>query len=614
MKGCIHLFLAFFVLSTAQAQLQVASGETVKAASADEVRLFENLQNNGTVERITLAGTSALSITGTGTINHLKLDKSSGTASIASDMQSLTGTLDLTAGSLAAGGRLTLKSNSSGTAQVIVHATTGTITGNVVVERWINSASGTRTRQWRMLGFPYSTAVTLSTIGGMAIQVVGSNLSMIYFNEPGADASSGSGARNAGYQSFTALDQQIASGQGVMAWLYGTSGTASGGVLSADLTITSSGTLNENGNAVIIPLSFTSTNANPGWNLVANPYASSIDWKKIVRSSSVENTVYRWNPASASFTTRNTEGVSTGDGAADDIIESGAAFFVRASATGQSLTIPQSAKTGTATTFSHYGRAPFRLDMPSERTPIGVSRLAGLRVKATGQGNPSPDDIYIDVSRADATAGYDPQYDAESMVRTSGTDLSVKDRDGKVCAVQFDAPIKEAGIERRYYPLGVTTPAVGQTRLEISTEGEWNPLNSISLIDTKEGKTYLLQGGTLSHSFNMSSLKEEDRFILAVNHVAVDKNGGMPGKQLRLMGNPVTSEKIDLLLAHPTARPKRWQLNSMQGVKVAEGRFDVTDGNVQYGLNAPGMRAAGVYVLRVELDNGEVQTVQVIRK
>ena len=163
-------------------------------------------------------------------------------------------------------------------------------------------------------------------------------------------------------------------------------------------------------------------------------------------------------------------------------------------------------------------------------------------------------------------------------------------------------------------PLGVTTPKAGATTLELQPEGAWNPLNSVSLIDRKEGRTILMQGGRLSYPFKMESLKDEGRFLLAVNHVAVDKNDGVPGKQLRLLGNPVTSARIDLLVAHPTARPKRWELSSMNGAKVAEGSFQFTEGNVQYGLNTPGMRSAGVYVLRVELDNGEVETVQVMRK
>ena len=576
-----------------------------------------NVKTTGTLTNLNLSGGNAQIITGTATLTNLTLNKSVGTiATINAGPQNLTGTLNLDGGILAAGGNLTLKSSSSGTARVAQHGTgTGTVTGDVVVERWVNSATGNRIRQWRMLGFPYSTAVTLSGIGGMSIDYAANTRSMMYFNESGADASTGnSGPRNAGYQSFTSSGQQITAGQGVMAWLFGNSGgTASSGTLAADLTITSSGALNESGNDVVIPLSYTAENANAGWNLLANPYASSIDWNSVTRTASVQNTVYRWNPASASWTTFNntTEGNT---GGADNIIESGAAFFVRTSAASQSLTIPQSAKTSTATELPHHGRAPFRLDLPSERMDANRKRLAGLRVKVSGQGNPLPDDIYIDVSRADATAGYDRHYDAESMGRTSGAGVSVKDSDGTSYAMQFDAPIKEAGSEKRFYNLKVTSPAVGRTTLEIASEGDWSPLNSVSLIDNKEGKTILMQGGMLSHSFNMNSLKEEGRFILAINHVAVDKSGGADGKHIRLLGNPVTTEKIDLLLAHPTARPRRWELSSMQGAKVAEGRFDVTDGNVQYGLDTKGMRASGIYVLRVELDNGEVQTVQVMRK
>jgi hypothetical protein len=160
----------------------------------------------------------------------------------------------------------------------------------------------------------------------------------------------------------------------------------------------------------------------------------------------------------------------------------------------------------------------------------------------------------------------------------------------------------------------VTSPAVGQTRLEIAPEGDWNSLNTISLIDTKEGKTILMQGGTLTHSFNMPSKKEEGRFILAINHVKMDKITGMPNAQLRLLFNPVTGQRIDLLIAHPTARPLRWELSSIQGVKVTAGQFSLSDGNVQYGLMVPAMRASGLYVLRVELDNGEIRTIKVLHK
>ena len=76
----------------------------------------------------------------------------------------------------------------------------------------------------------------------------------------------------------------------------------------------------------------------------------------------------------------------------------------------------------------------------------------------------------------------------------------------------------------------------------------------------------------------------------------------------------MTTERIDLLVTHPTARPRRWELASLQGAKMVEGRFELTEGNVQYRLQTPGIQTSGVYVLKVELDNGEMQQVQVMRK
>jgi hypothetical protein len=60
--------------------------------------------------------------------------------------------------------------------------------------------------------------------------------------------------------------------------------------------------------------------------------------------------------------------------------------------------------------------------------------------------------------------------------------------------------------------------------------------------------------------------------------------------------------------------PKRWVLTTTTGQRVNEGSFAVTEGNVQYHLNVPAMRITGQYYLQVEMDNGERQTVRVVRK
>ena len=621
------IFLMLCGCFQVNAQLHVAEGQAVAVTGmgVNGLNVLGDVDNNGTIDLLVLTGGFAQSITGIGTVKNLTVDKSSGTATISFGGQSLTGVLTLAAGTLEVGGEttptytpglLTLKSSSTLTARVAEHCTgTGTVTGNVVVEKYINVQD--RPKQWRTLGFPYDADMPLSAVGGMKIDYNAATRSVMQFNEGSADGSYGGGstARNTGYTSFENEFQTLPKGKGVMAWIFGHDGVSlpanGSGNMSGSVTVISFGPLFETGEAVTMPVYYAAGD-NRGWNLLSNPFASAIDWNSgTITKTGLNDAIYRWNPASASWTSWTGGGTGIPEGVTS-VIESGGSFFVKATAA-PTLTIPQSAKVTDATTSNlHFSAVPQR-ELRSRVVPSAV-RLAGVRVSVKGQGNPMPDEAYVDVSRSDATSDFDPAIDGLSMGRSSGAGIAVKDAKANFYSIQFDAPIVEASLEKRYYPLKVTSPSPGQTTMELWTSGAWNPLNSVSLIDSKEGKTILMQGGRLTYPFNMSSLKEEDRFILAINHVAVDKDGVAPGRQLRLLGNPVTSEKIDLLLAHPTAKPRHWELSSMQGAKVAEGSFQVMEGNVQYGLNAPGMRASGVYVLRVELDNGEVETVRVMRK
>jgi hypothetical protein len=406
----LSVFLLTFILLDARAQLSVAFGARIVVTAADDLTVAENLDNSGTIDRITLIGSAAQYITGTGTILHLKVNKTTNPATISSGRQSIVSNLDLTAGMLSVGasGNLRLKSLSTGTARALQHTTAGTVTGTVEVERYINVHN--RKRQWRMLGFPYSTATMLNTITSIGMDFSVSTKSVMSYSESGVNGSYGtSGARNAGYVPYTNAAQSIVSKIGVAAWIYGESGTASAGNISDSLVILSSGTLLEDGNAVSLPVSYTSSNTHKGWNLVANPFASTIDWMNgdIVKTNI--SVIYRYDPENVLWTTLNGATVTN---SADRYIESGAGFFVLATNTNPVLTIPQSAKTANSTVFTHFGRAPRLNIMPSERVP-GFIELSGIRLSARGATDVAGDEVYIDLSRNDASAGFDPKYDAE---------------------------------------------------------------------------------------------------------------------------------------------------------------------------------------------------------
>ena len=441
---------------------------------------------------------------------------------------------------------------------------------------------------------------------------------MMYFNEQSDNGSYGrNGVRNVGYQSFTAASGSLAAGKGTMAWIYGnasTAGPAKGmGNMSGSVTVTSFGTLNENGTAVIMPVTFNPSPVDPnfrGWNLLSNPFASSIDWSSgDITKTNINNAIYRWDPAAANWTSWS-DGVGTPDASITPIIESGNSFFVKAYAASPALTIPQTAKTEATPGLVHFGRVP-RLNMPGERAPRKYP-LAGIRLLVKGQGNPLPDGAYVDVSRPAATSDFDGALDAESMGRSSGAGIAIKDAEGLAYAIQFDRPILEAGREKRYYPLRLTTPVVGSTTLMLQTEGDWNVANSVALIDTKEHKTLLLKGGQLEHSFTLDELKSEGRFILAINHVKLSADGQSPVFEVKALGNPVTNSVIDLLISHPTAAAKQWRVVDAAGREVGSGQF-VPNTGLQHRLTVPNMRNTGAYIVQVEMDNGETEQVRILR-
>ena len=608
----ITILLILLLSHSTQAQFYVATGDRVKVTSADELQVQTDLVNNGTIDYLTLSGTSSQNISGTGTIVNLKVSKTAlgNTATITGGMQSLIGTLDLTAGTLAAGGYLTLKSSSAGTARVASHTTAGAVTGSVVLERYI---AANRKKQWRQLGFPYSTPLTISSITGIGMEFSTSTKTIMRYNEGGDDGLYGvNGIRNAGYITFTANTDQIQPKTGLMTWLFGPSGTtaSTGNMGTSDsMVIVSSGSLYEDGNAVSFDVYYTSARTNRGWNLLLNPFASNIDWMSgdIVKTNI--GSIYRYDPQQIRWTSHNG---STGTNDADRYIESGASFFVQASAASPALTIPQTAKVSTNSSYTHFSRVPRLTGIPGERAPAAVTG-AGVRVTAQGVSDAAGDEVYVDLSRADATSSFDVKYDAVSMGRTGGAGLAVKGEGDRTYAMQYDEPIAETGKEKRYYPLRVTGITTGATSLTLRTEGSWNPLNSVTLIDHQEGKTLLMRGNELRYDFQLESLKTEGRFTLAINHVKLDADGTSPVFEVKLLGNPVSGDRLDMLVAHPTAQASRWMVLNAAGQQVGSGRLDSQSG-LQHRLTVPGMRQPGSYLLKVQMDSGEEKVVPFIHK
>jgi hypothetical protein len=464
-----------------------------------------------------------------------------------------------------------LLSTPTSTARISSHETTSGISGLVQVERYL---LGNRRKHWRLLGFPYQTGTPLSAISGMSIDFNASSRSMMHYIEQNGDVTPPLN-RGAGYRNFTSINDSIPLNSGISAWVYGSQQglSASGGTLDADgIRMKSYGLLRENGEAVSIPLSYTPGLLTSGWNMISNPFASSIDWShpSIIKTN-VESAKYGWDPEAQNWTSHN--GL-TGTNGSDQIIQSGEGFFVRATAAEATLSIPQDAKTVTTTAFSHLGKNKLVNEI-AQTTAEQRSKLAGWKIYGSGQGNPVADQVYLDLSQQDATNGFDRRYDALSMVRTAGVDLSILNKEGTALSLQFDRPLEVPGKTMRIYPIAVRSPKTGSITIALERIGTLDETNRYFLFDKTAGKYVRLTSVKTGYTYQAAKLYEADRLELHANPAGIPT--ATDGDYVTIRNNGNVNELLQAAIVHQQAKPQTWMVMDMQGRLIQRGSFESPD-------------------------------------
>ena len=317
-----------------------------------------------------------------------------GTGSFA---ESSSGVLTMEASTtLQTGGILTLNSTSTGSATVGAIPSTSKITGTVNVQKRVYPSGGSNAyRGYRLLSSPVYTAeyrlnLTILLAGGYLTNyapITGSlgtsvrvdqergNPSMYLYrdnraftnktfntgNFRGVNKINNSPAYSIGVDYDGTFNLTV--GTGVMFFYRGNlSNIATKYITTTSAeanTFMSTGTLNQQSITVtnwytgLANLQYDSVTGNAGYegyNLVGNPYASSIDWNDFSSTSSaagiygpnVGPTVYVFNEVAKTYATYSA-GIGLNGGS--NIIPSGQGFFVKASLGGASLTFNESAKT-----------------------------------------------------------------------------------------------------------------------------------------------------------------------------------------------------------------------------------------------------------------------------
>ncbi len=320
----------------------IEPGATVVEGSGN-MKVFGQWINDGTYTSgtgtVTFKGNVAQSILGaqTTTFNNLRIDNDGSTVTCVANVAAR-GVVSPQEGTLNANAKLTLISNSSGSASIGAISAQSSVINNVILQRHIPS-----------IPWFYGAYVNL----GCPIQnqtVADWNDDIITTGFTGADFPSSSfnniqlynestiGVSNIGYQGVANVTTPLEVDRGYFVWMQGAQ-------QNIDMTgLIRSGAINQS-------LSYSITTGgllHDGWNLMTNPYPSEVDWNLVSSSLSGPKVyyVYDWNTSSYRF--RN---AANNTGTASRYIPHSQSFLVKVNTAGQSLNYLETHKTATGAVF-----------------------------------------------------------------------------------------------------------------------------------------------------------------------------------------------------------------------------------------------------------------------
>jgi len=413
-------------------------------------------------------------------LDNLTIDNTNG-VTLSTGSINLQGTLTLTNGVFNTGGNLTVLSNPTGTGR-IAEITGGSITGNVTMQRYIDAGS----TDWRFL----TSAISGTTLADFNDDFVTSGFigsdypdwpsvanrwpSIYFYDESVA------GIQDNGYVAAANITDPLAVGEGIWVW----SGDTSTG--TQPFTIDVTGTINT-GN-INLPVTYTNS-GNPsddGWNMVGNPYPSTLDWDDAsITKTNINNAIYIWNPDLQQFASY-VAGFGINGGSKN--IASSQAFWVQATSAGASIQVTEASKTSVDASF------------------LKVAQPSLLSIVAT---NGFGTDQTIVNFNPNATNGFDGMYDALKLgsVNTDLPSISTVMNDSVAYSIN---QLSESGIE---LPLKLTSSTSGIQNIVFNGISEFDEFSCIILEDLFTGLVHDLRSDSAITVF-ISDATTTARFLL----------------------------------------------------------------------------------------------------
>lgn len=461
--------------------------------------------NNGTfVSRgggVLFSGAAAQTVGGTSTTNFYDLTQNNTTGVSLTQNQNLINALTISAGTFTTTGyNFVLKSDATGTARVATIPAGANFAGNLVMERY----SGTGPTDWRFLTSGVSGATLaqwaddFATSGFAGSTDPDNSFVSIYTY----DETQLGNLDTFGFVPATNVADPIVAGAGY--WVYLGPGPVTFEVTGTPYTFNQSPTVTYTNSGNI---------ANDGWNLIANPYPSAIDWDAASwAKANLDNAIYIYNSSTGSYASY-VSGIGVNGGSR--YVASSQAFWVKANAASPAITAVETVKASQGPAFFKQAYSPNISKQPMAfkdfPIPQNSNTMPGsLKLTAGGNGYEDETMIYF---RQGASVDFDGAFDAYKIpnlnpvtpsiasVINSSLDLSINGYPDMTSDVSI--------------PLRVLVPAAGTYSIRRDSVLMLPMSSCVFLEDIATGNMTDLRA-SISYTFTISDTTSFPRFLLHV--------------------------------------------------------------------------------------------------
>jgi hypothetical protein len=607
-------------------KLNLGSGKTLTLGS-NTLTVNGAITGTGT---LTGSATSSLVIGGTaGTLNFTNGSRTLKDLTLNSSTSATLGTaLNITAGinsgtlivgtgaTLSSAGNLTLKSDANGTAKV--GNSTGTVSGNVTVERYIPAK-----RAWRALTAPLKGSDTSIFSQWQNNGSTTDNTIGVELWGPGGTGSSGNGLAVGPSNSILQYDNSttgswtpvtntnntllFSTARNNAFMVFPTGGYGSGLISSSTTAVPT--TLKATGQLITGEVTYSIPSSSH--TLIGNPYACAISPLALLTANTTfDNNLWIWDPNVAgdfnvgaynlftktgvsTGTYTNTTGSSYTSNPTPDI-QSGQAFFVKAATGTQTLTFTESLKTGTVSS-----NAIFR-----EGTPAEILRL-GLYKQENNEW--SGRDGAITVLFSDANANQTPNKMA------NGSENIAFVKNGSLFASNHHLPLVASDV------LNIRvwrTTAGANYKLKINTEDFVTTNLSATLEDlfTNSRTPLNLEGAAVEYPFTVTTdaLSTGDRFRIVFQNAVLGTNNPT-ATSFSIVPNPVTGDSFQVNLGTLATGTYSYSICNAIGQEVEKGTLNNATQNTNYEVKMSNS-ATGIYIMKIKGSDNSVITAKLIKK